>query len=46
VGATVFPQAGLEPSLKLNKGSDIKILLGTDLRKRPLMLARLFAGDN
>jgi hypothetical protein len=46
VGATVFPQAGLEPSLKLNKGSDIKILLGTDLRKRPLMLARLLAGDN
>ena len=32
VGATVFPRAGLEPSLKLKKGMDIKILLGADLR--------------
>ena len=45
VGATVFPRAGLEPSLKLKKGMDIKILLGADLRKRPQMMARLFAGD-
>ena len=45
VGATVFPRAGLEPSLKLKKGMDIKILLGADLRERPQLMARLFAGD-
>ena len=45
VGATVFPRAGLEPSLKLKKGMDIKILLGADLRQRPQLMARLFAGD-
>jgi hypothetical protein len=45
VGATVFPRAGLEPSLNLKKGMDIKILLGADLRKRPQMMARLFSGD-
>jgi Flp pilus assembly protein TadD len=45
VGATVFPQAGLEPSLKLEKGMDIKILLGADLLQRPLLMAHLFAGD-
>ncbi|MBU4232158.1 MAG: LytR C-terminal domain-containing protein [Proteobacteria bacterium] len=45
VGATVFPPAGLEPSLKLKKGMDIKILLGADLLQRPLLMARLFAGD-
>ena len=46
VGATVFPQAGLSPSLELKNGMDIKILLGADLRKRPLLLARLVAGVN
>jgi len=45
VGATVLPRAGLEPSLKLKKGMDIKILLGADLRQRPQLMARLFAGD-
>ena len=45
VGATVFPPAGLEPSLKLKKGMDIKILLGADLLQRPLLMARLFAGE-
>jgi cytochrome c-type biogenesis protein CcmH/NrfG len=45
VGATVFPPAELEPSLKLKKGTDIKILLGADLLQRPLLMARLFAGD-
>ena len=46
VGATFFPRAGLEPSLKLKKGMDIKILLGADLLQRPLLMARLFARDN
>lgn len=46
VGAKVFPQAGLEPSLKLKKGMDIKILLGADLLQRPLQMARLSAGDS
>jgi len=46
VGATVFPQAGLEPSLKLKEGMDIKILLGADLLKRPQLMARLVVGDN
>jgi thioredoxin-like negative regulator of GroEL len=45
VGATVFPPAGLKPSLKLKKGMDIKILLGADLLERPLLMAHLFAGD-
>jgi hypothetical protein len=45
VGAKVFPQAGLEPSLKLKQGTDIKILLGADLLQRPLLMAHLFAGD-
>jgi Tfp pilus assembly protein PilF len=45
VGATVFPRATLEPSLKLKKGMDIKILLGADLLQRPHLMARLFAGD-
>jgi thioredoxin-like negative regulator of GroEL len=43
VGATVFPQAALEPSLKLKKGMDIKILLGADLLERPQLMARLVA---
>jgi Tfp pilus assembly protein PilF len=45
VGATVFPRAGLEPSLKLKKGMDIKILLGADLLERPQLMARLVGGD-
>ena len=46
VGATIFPQAGLEPSLKLKEGTDIKILLGADLNQRPQIMARLVGGDN
>jgi len=46
VGRTVFPQAALEPNLKLKKGMDIKILLGADLLKRPQLMARLAAGDS
>ena len=45
LSATVFPRAGLEPSLKLKKGMDIKILLGADLLQRPQLMARLVAGD-
>jgi Tfp pilus assembly protein PilF len=41
VGRTVFPGAELEPSLKLKKGMDIKILLGADLPERPQLMARL-----
>jgi Flp pilus assembly protein TadD len=44
VGAAVFPPAGLEPSLKLKPGMDIKILLGADLLQRPQLMARLVAG--
>ncbi len=43
VGRTVFPAAGLEPSLKLKKGMDIQILLGADLLQRPQLMARLVA---
>ncbi|MBM4300676.1 MAG: tetratricopeptide repeat protein [Deltaproteobacteria bacterium] len=43
VGRTVFPGAGLEPSMKLKKGMDIKILLGADLLERPQLMARLVA---
>ena len=43
VGRTVFPGAGLEPSMKLQKGMDIKILLGADLLERPQLMARLVA---
>jgi hypothetical protein len=39
----VFPGAGLEPSLELKKGMDIKILLGADLLERPQLMARLVA---
>jgi hypothetical protein len=45
VSAAVFPRAGLEPSLKLKKGMDIKILLGADLQQRPQLMAGLVAGD-
>jgi hypothetical protein len=46
VGATILPQAGLEPSLKLKEGTDIKILLGADLNQRHQIMARLVGGDN
>ena len=46
VGATVFPRAGLEPSLQLKEGMDIKILLGADLRQRPQLMARMIGGGN
>ena len=45
VARTVFPGAELEPSLKLKKGMDIKILLGADLLQRPQLMARLVAED-
>ena len=45
VGRTIFPGAELEPSLKLKKGMDIKILLGADLLERPQLMARLVAED-
>jgi Tfp pilus assembly protein PilF len=44
VGRTVFPQAALEPSQKLKKGMDIKILLGADLLEHPQLMARLTTG--
>ena len=43
-GRTVFPPAGLEPSLKLDKGMDIKVLLGHDLLENPQFMARLNDG--
>jgi len=43
VGHTVFPEAELAPSLKLNKGTDIKVLLGADLLERPELTARQVA---
>jgi thioredoxin-like negative regulator of GroEL len=43
VANTVFPSADLEPSQKLSKGMDIKVLLGADLLERPLLMAHLFA---
>jgi hypothetical protein len=46
VSRVVFPGAGLEPSLKLKKGMDIKILLGADLLERPQLMARLVAEAN
>ena len=45
VGRTLFPGAALEPSMKLKKGVDIKILLGADLLDRPQLMARLGAED-
>jgi thioredoxin-like negative regulator of GroEL len=41
---TVFPGAALEPSLKLKKGMDIKVLLGQDLLENPQFMARLNQG--
>ena len=41
VGRTVFPGAELAPSLKLNQGTDIKVLLGSDLLENPQFMARL-----
>jgi hypothetical protein len=41
LGHTFFPLAELKPSTKLNKGTDVKILLGADLMKAPRLLARL-----
>ncbi|MDP1762145.1 MAG: tetratricopeptide repeat protein, partial [Deltaproteobacteria bacterium] len=46
VGRKVFPGAGLEPSLKLKQGMDIRILLGADLLQRPQLMARLVAEAN
>jgi hypothetical protein len=45
VARTIFPGAALEPSMKLTKGMDIKILLGADLLERPQLMARLVAED-
>ena len=44
VARTVFPEAGLAPSMKLNKGMDIKVLLGHDLLENPQFMARLDDG--
>jgi hypothetical protein len=41
LGRTFFPMAELEPSMKLKKGTDVKILLGADLAKRPQLMAKL-----
>ena len=41
VGHTLFPGAELAPSLKLTKGTDIKVLLGSDLLENPPFMARL-----
>ena len=41
MGHTVFPGAELASSLKLNKGADIKVLLGADLLENPQFMARL-----
>jgi hypothetical protein len=46
VGRTIFPGAGLEPSMKLKQGMDIQILLGADLLERPPLMARLVAEAN
>jgi Flp pilus assembly protein TadD len=44
LGRTFFPIAELQPSMKLKKGTDVKILLGADLLKRPRLMARLDSG--
>jgi hypothetical protein len=44
VGRIVFPGAGLEPSMKLKQGMDIKVLLGHDLLRNPQFMARLADG--
>ncbi|MFA4902018.1 MAG: LytR C-terminal domain-containing protein [Desulfobaccales bacterium] len=41
LGETLFPGAGLEPSMKLHKDIAVKILLGADLLERPQLMARL-----
>jgi len=41
LGETLFPGAGLEPSMKLRKDIGVQILLGADLMERPQLLARL-----
>jgi Flp pilus assembly protein TadD len=41
LGHTFFPIAELKPSMKLKKGTDVKILLGADLVKPPRLMARL-----
>jgi LytR cell envelope-related transcriptional attenuator len=41
VGRTIFPEAELTPSLKLHQGTDIKVLLGADLRENAQFMARL-----
>jgi hypothetical protein len=46
VAETVFPGAEVTTSRKLKKGTDIKILLGADLLKRPQLMARLMAEGN
>jgi Flp pilus assembly protein TadD len=43
LGETLFPGAGLEPSMKLHKDIAVKILLGADLLERPQLMARLAA---
>jgi len=44
VGRTVFPGADLAPSMTLNKGVDIKVLLGHDLLENSQFMARLADG--
>jgi hypothetical protein len=41
VGRTFFPEAELAPSLKLSQGSDIKVLLGQDLKGNSQFMARV-----
>lgn len=41
LGETLFPGAGLEPSMKLRKNIVVEILLGADLLERPQLMARL-----
>ncbi len=41
----IFPGARIEARSRLKGGTDIKVLLGSDLLAQPLMLARLHAED-
>jgi Tfp pilus assembly protein PilF len=41
LGETLFPGAGLKPSMKLHKNIAVKIVLGADLLERPQLMARL-----
>jgi hypothetical protein len=41
LGHAFFPLAELRPSMKLNKGTDVKILLGADLVKPMRLMARV-----